>query len=62
MASFSLKYLPIAEINFVLLFMGMEVFVICFFTTNLTKFCHIGKFLYPFILGGYVIFIETLIR
>ena len=29
-ASFSLKYLPISEIKFVPLLMGMEVFVICY--------------------------------
>ena len=29
-ASFSLKYLPISEIKFIPLFIGMKVFVICF--------------------------------
>ena len=29
-ASFSLKYLPISEIKFVPLLIGMEVFVICY--------------------------------
>jgi len=39
------------------LHMGMEVFVICFLvTTNLQKFYHIGKLLYHFVLGNYVIF------
>ena len=56
-ASFSLKYLPISEIKLLPLLMGMEVFVICFLvTTNLQSFCHIGKLLYPFVLGSYVIF------
>ena len=27
-------------------------------TTNLQRFCHIGRLLYPFILGGYVVFIN----
>ena len=37
MASFSLKYWPISEIKFVPLFMGMEVFVICFAHYKFTK-------------------------
>ena len=58
-ASFSLKYLPISEIKFVPLLMGIEVFVICLLlTTNLQKFCHIGKLLYPFVLGIYVTFVN----
>lgn len=36
-ASFSLKYLPISEIKFAPLFMGMEVFVICFAHYKFTK-------------------------
>ena len=28
------------------------------FTTNLQRFCHIGRLLYPFIFGGYVVFIN----
>ena len=33
----SLKYLPISEIKFVPLLMGMEVFVICFAHYKFTK-------------------------
>ena len=56
-ASFSLKYLPISEIKLLPLLMGMEVFVFCFlFITKLQRFCYIGKLLYPFVLGNYVIF------
>ena len=36
-ASFSLKYLPISEIKFVPLLMGMEVLVICFAHYKFTK-------------------------
>ena len=58
--SFSLKYLPISEIKFVPLLMGMEVFVICFFVhfKFAKKSCHIGKLLYPFVLSGQGLSVE----
>ena len=36
-ASFSLKYLPISEIKFLPLLMGMEVFVNCFLSLQIYK-------------------------
>lgn len=48
-ASFSLKYLPISEIKFVPLLMGMEVFVICYFVHyKFTKFLPCRQTSIPF--------------
>lgn len=56
-ASFSLKYLPISEIKFVPLLMGMEVIVICYICSlQIYKKCHIGKLLSHFILDNYIIY------
>ena len=47
-ASFSLKYLPISEIKFIPLFMGMKVFVICFVHYKFTKILPYGQASIPF--------------
>lgn len=56
-----LKYLSISEIKLVplLISIGFLNLVICFVViTNVTRFCHMGKTLYHFGLGGYFIFVS----
>ena len=58
-ASLFLKYLPISEIKLVPLLIGigfLNLFICFVVITNVTRFYHIGKTLYLFVLGGYVIF------